>query len=349
MHLLVQPTSQQLELEASVAWNTGDVESAERLSRRALYRNPNSLRACDVLIQVAHHNQRPELQAAATEMKWAALNRSIYGMLAAGDSALKNNILRIAEHYWNKGLRLNPSDTRFHQRLTTLAGMQLNVTVMQDRLLTWSKIAPPDPELVLLYFGLSSINARDASSAINILVESVEADTLDTQSRLGLGRCLLTMNNLEEAIRILPDNNRDSVVLQATVCAMRGDDKQAESLLANLPPNAANKSADWHFASGIVAANRQEWQTAEEQFHRAVELRPLSIPFRSRYCEVLRRNRNEDVLTKETASLERLREIVNTAATGAEALNESTVRRIKSLCAAIDAEEATTILDRTFP
>ena len=346
MQHFIQPTPQQLEIQASTAWNDGDVQSAETLARRTLYQLPQSTRACDVLIQVARHDARPDLEAAATEARSKALGRDLDGLLAAGDVAVTHNLLRLAEHYWEEGLQLNSVDLRLHKRLTAIAGMRLDLPSMQNRLLVWSEIEPPDANLVLLYLGLASITERDASAALNSLVEAVEADPDDAKSRLGLGRCLFAMNQHDACATILVSSVPESVATRAAALAVAGRCGEAQDILQQSPTAGESCSASRHFALGVVAGDNEEWPEAETQFALAVKCQPLSRPFRSRYCETLRRNGSVDRYEEEVIRLQQLREIIEIAAAGAEKLDGDTFTRLRQLFEAIGASDATVILNR---
>lgn len=345
----LQPTPQQLEVQASAAWNAGDVQSAEMFARRALFQMPESTRACDVLIQVARHDGRPDLQAAATQARSLAMGRELDGQLAAGDIAISNNLLRLAQHYWEAGLLMKPDDIRLHQRLTALAGMQLDFQSMQDRLLAWSEVGLPEPDLVLLYLGLPSVNERDASAAVNLLMAAVEADQVDGRSRLGLGRCLFAMNKFEACAAVLDSEVGESHSFHAAALAVAGRRDEAEKLL-QASSFAANVAAGpQHFALGVVAGMNEEWGEAESQFALAVKERPLSRPFRSRYCETLRRNGSVDRYDEEVAKLELLRELIDLAASGFEESDVGKLTRLSGLCTRVGALKAAEILSRTLP
>lgn len=343
---VLQATPQQLEIQASTAWNQGDVQSAESLARRALFEAPESIRACDVLIQVALHDGRPDLQAAATAARSKGLGRELDGLLAAGDVAVGSNLLRLAELYWTEGLRQNSADVRLHQRLTAIAGMRLDLASMQARLLAWSEIGPPQPDLVLLYLGLASITERDAAGAFDLLLAAVEADQQDVNSKLGLGRCLFAMNKYDACAAIPSLAGAESFSLRAAALALAGRTDQAEPLLQQSVKEGEVDTSEGlrHFALGVVAGANKDWAKAEVQFALAVQSQPLSRPFRSRYCETLRRNGAEERLHEEVIRLEQLRMVVELAAAEDSQKDDSMFSKLEELCRAIGATEAAQIL-----
>ena len=56
-----RPSVEDLEVEATIAWNKGDEETAEHLARAILARDPQSEHAQEVMQQLAFHTPRPAL------------------------------------------------------------------------------------------------------------------------------------------------------------------------------------------------------------------------------------------------------------------------------------------------
>jgi len=130
----LRPTVEQLEFDATAAWNAGDAKLAELLARRVLARDTQSDRAFDVLTQVAMHEARPELQIAVAQAQRRPGTSAAAGLIQAGHLAFSYNMIRLAELYWSQALTDSVLALQAHQRLTTVFGLRLDPETMQQRL-----------------------------------------------------------------------------------------------------------------------------------------------------------------------------------------------------------------------
>lgn len=340
----LRPTVADVELEATAAWNSGDAASAERLARNALARDPESDQACRILEQVAFHSGRPELQVAIAAVQSKKALSEGDRLAEIGNVAMSQNLLRVAQHYWSEGLLVEPANLRLHHGMVTLAALQLSPDRMGERLLEWCEYGTPPEESVLLFLGSAAVEGRDAATTEATLRSCLEADSADIETRYSLAKCLIAQGRHRECELILKDAAGDPV--QATLLALShavaGDSDAAFGLLPGTAPEES--LADYHYAFGLIAFQQDRWSDAVFAFARAVELRPLSRTFRTRYCEALRRSGDATTAASQVKLQKTVFRIVDIAKNTDTELDQQTTQRLLTMCDSVGASEAARIV-----
>lgn len=344
----MRPTVADLEFEATLAWNSGNTQRAEEVSRKVLARDVQSERAGAVLGQIAIHSNRPALQIALAEIEQPGVNPGAQ-LAHLGTVAMSVSLLRPAEEFLLQSLAMDSGNPRLHRRLVTLAGLRLDADTMKERLLAWCKHGNPDPESVLLYLSISSIEGRDASGALEALKASLTADSGDIQTRCAIARCLIAMGRHDECDSILLDSAGHPVqaTLRAMSAAIGGDAQKAQLLLPSSTLGA--NVADFYFVEGVIASLEKNWAAAAAAFDQAVQLRPLSRTFRSRYCDALRHAEKTSLQRREVKQLQTLLQVLEIARSSETTFDDATRHRLVHLCVALNAGDAVAIVSQSKP
>jgi hypothetical protein len=334
-----RPTVEDLEYEASVAWNETNLVVAEQLARQALGRNPDSVRAKEILSKLAEPLQRPEIELALTLGEQNRTELKEKQLADAGRIALSRSLFRVADEFFSEGVRQSPKNALLQQQYATLPGLQLDAEKMQTRLIQWSKVGTPPKDLVVMFLGLASIDSRGASSAEEWLRASLAADANDVDSRLGLARCFLAMGRYRECIQLLDAHCDDPrvAVLQAVAYAT---DRNFEAALRLLPDSEpASMRAEFWYAKGLIFVEEEKWEDAEIALQNAVRERPLNKSFRSRYCEILRRLRKTEEEARQVKQLEKVIRIVQASLNIQQISDRSELMPLAEMCSEVGAEE----------
>ncbi len=334
-----RPAVEQLEYEASVAWNETKLAEAEQLARQALGRSENSTRAKEILSKLAGPLQRPEIELALVIGNQNPSEFTERQFTEAGRIAMYGNLFRIADELFSQGITKYPRSQVLQRQYASLPGLQLNAEEMQIRLIQWSKQGALPKDLVVMFLGLASLDSRGASSAENWLKASLSADATDLESRLGLGRCFLAMGRYQECIQLLENHCHDprAAVMQAVAHATERDLAAAEKLLPANEPTVM-KAEFWH-ATGLICVEQEKWDDAEHAFQKAVLARPLNKLFRSRYCEILRRLKKNEEEMIQAEKLEKVIRIVQASINPLSVSDRASLLSIAQMCIEVDAAD----------
>ncbi len=334
-----RPPVEDLEYEASVAWNETNLASAEQFARQALGRNPNSDRAKEILSKLAEPLRRPEIELALAigNQNRETLNET--QLAQAGRIALSGSLFRVADQLFSEGVHRNPQSALLQRQYASLPGLQLDAEEMQTRLIQWSKVGTPPKDLVVMFLGLASIDSRGASSAEEWLRASLAADSNDIESRLGLARCFLAMGRYQECIQLLESHCHHPRVatLQAVAHAT---EKNVKSALQRLPETEpVSLRAEFWYAKGLIFVEQEKWEDAEVSFRNAVHERPLNKSYRSRYCEILRRLNNTEEETRQAIQLEKVIRIVQASLNTEQVSNNEELLSLAEMCRETGADD----------
>jgi len=334
-----RPTVEELEYQASVAWNAKNLAEAEQLARQALGRSGNSMRAQEILTKLAGPLQRPEIELALV-IGSKDLSKLIEPQFAeAGRVALYGNLFRVADQLFAQGIEKYPGSYSLQRQYASLPGLQLNAEEMQKRLMQWSQRGTLPKDLVVTFLGLASIDSRGASTAEDWLRASLSADSNDVESRLGLARCFLAMGRYRECIQLLDEhcNNPRVAILQAVAYATERNVAAASRLLPDTELTSM-RSEFWH-AKGLICVEQENWNDAERAFLNAVHDRPLNKSLRSRYCEILRRLKKTEEETIQVEKLEKVIRIVQASMNTQQISDRSSLISLAEMCSEVDADD----------
>jgi tetratricopeptide (TPR) repeat protein len=344
LQTLNRPTVEDLEYEASVAWNETNLAVAEQSAREALGRNPDSVRAKEILSKLAEPLQRPEIELALTLGDQSRKELTEKQLADAGRIALSRSLFRVANELFSEGVRRSPKNALLQQQYATLPGLQLDAEEMQTRLIQWSKSGTPPNDLVVLFLGLASIDSRGASSAEEWLRASLAADSNDVESRLGLARCFLAMGRYRECIQLLDAHCQHPrvAILQAVAYATDRNLSAAQGLLPDSEP--ASMRAEFWYAKGLIFVEQEKWDDAEIALHKAVRERPLNKSFRSRYCEILRRLKKTEEEARQVKQLETVIRIVQASLNIQQISDRSELLPLAEMCSEVGAEDVAALV-----
>ena len=334
-----RPTVEDLEYEASVAWNETNLAVAEQRAREALGQNPDSARAKEILSKLAEPLRRPEIELALTLGNQDRMELKEKQLADAGRIALSRSLFRVADEFFSEGVRQSPKNALLQQQYATLPGLQLDAEEMQTRLIQWSKVGTPPKDLVVMFLGLASIDSRGASSAEEWLRASLAADANDVDSRLGLARCFLAMGRYRECIQLLDSHCHHPrvAILQAVAHAT---DRNLPAALGLLPESEpASMRAEFWYAKGLIFVEQEKWDDAEIALRNAVRERPLNKSFRSRYCEILRRLRKTEEESRQVKQLESVIRIVQASLNIQQISGSSELMPLAEMCGKVGAED----------
>jgi len=335
-----RPTVEELEYQASVAWNETKLAEAEQLARQALGRSESSSRAKEILSKLAGPLQRPEIELALVIGNQNRSELTEAQFTEAGRIAMQESLFRIADQLFAQGIKKYPGSYSLQRQYASLPGLQLNAEEMQTRLIQWSKRGTLPKDLVVMFLGLASLDSRAASAAEDWLKASLAADANDVESRLGLARCFLAMGRYQECIQLLDTHCRDSrvAILQAVAHATERNVRAASKLLPATEPTVM-KAEFWH-ATGLICVEQENWKDAEHAFQNAVRERPLNKLFRSRYCEILRRLQKNKEEMIQAEKLEKVIRIVQVSINTPEISDRASLLALADMCSEVDAAEA---------
>jgi len=335
-----RPTVEELEYQASVAWNETKLAEAEQLARQALGRSESSSRAKEILSKLAGPLQRPEIELALAIGNQNRSELTEAQFTEAGRIAMHGSLFRIADQLFAQGIKKYPGSYSLQRQYASLPGLQLNAEEMQTRLIQWSKRGTLPKDLVVMFLGLASLDSRAASAAEDWLKASLAADANDVESRLGLARCFLAMGRYQECIQLLDTHCRDSrvAILQAVAHATERNVRAASKLLPATEPTVM-KAEFWH-ATGLICVEQENWKDAEHAFQNAVRERPLNKLFRSRYCEILRRLQKNKEEMIQAEKLEKVIRIVQVSINTPEISDRASLLALADMCSEVDAAEA---------
>ena len=334
-----RPAVEELEYQASVAWNETKLTEAEQLARQALGRNENSSRAKEILSNLAGPLQRPEIELALVIGNQDLSTLTEPQFAEAGRIALYGNLFRVADRLFAHGIEKYPGNYSLQRQYASLPGLQLNAEEMQKRLMQWSQRGTLPQDLVVTFLGLAAIDSRGAATAEDWLKASLSADSNDVESRLGLARCFLAMGRYRECIQLLDEHCHDPhvAILQAVAYATERDLAAASRLLPDAEPTTMR--AEFWYAKGLISVEQENWADAEREFLNAVRDRPLNKLLRSRYCEILRRLKKTEEEMVQAEKLEKVIRIVQVSMNTQQISDRSSLISLAEMCSQVDADD----------
>ena len=174
---------------------------------------------------------------------------------------------------------------------------------------------------------------------------SLEADSEDMKTRVGLARALMILGRHSECLSLLEDSQEDAaaVTLRALVRLNRHE-LGADSILPEHPP--ADSPADFYQAHAVKHSLEGNAEAELASWRMAVRQSPLSSPLRAFFCDALRRQQKESELQLEATRLAQVRRIGEIASSKDAELNAATIALLTQLCHAVDADEAVELLTR---
>lgn len=336
-----------LEIQATVAWNERNLGRAEQQARRAFGINREAARAREVLLRLSDVLQRPEIQLAILlgdrEGRGAEQALSEVGRLA-----MAANWFRLADGFFMDGVRQFPQNEALQRQAVAISGLRLDAEEMQRRLLNWAEHGRPTVDLVVMSLGLWSMDTRGATPSENWLRAALEADSTDLESRLGLARTFLAMGRYRECIRLLADHADEpcAAVLLARAFATTKDSASAAQALPASEPTAMQ--GDYWFSKGLIAIEQNDWSAAEASLSEAVRLRPLDQAVRARHCAVLRRLNKADVLGAAVQEFDTVVRIAHLSKLPDLATQPESLRELDQMCRSVGAAETAELLSKSL-
>lgn len=308
LRLGTRPSVEEIEFEATQAWNVGDVPRAESLARQALGRSRTSERARLVLSQVAAHDARPLLNVSLLLDIPAELPQAAESRFRAGDIAFQNDYASLAERAWKDVIELDPHHPQTFDRLTALAGIRMDREYLIDLLFLRAEHLPQTRESIRLLMVAESLDA-EALSVLETIQRYLKNDKNDIASRIAIARCLNTLGRSEEAFAYLEPSYLTPAAKLVLAHNQFSLGKIDESLrtLPKSPPDHAK--GEYWLLTGLIAVEEQRTGDAVAALKQAVTLRPLNREIRSRYCEALKLHGDLDNNRHHVKALRTLQEI----------------------------------------
>lgn len=344
---LQSPRVEELELQSTIAWNEGNLEVAERQARRAFGKSPKAMRAREVLLRTSAALQNPEIKLAILLEEHESARSPERALSELGRLALASYWFRLADDYFASGVRQFPENEALQRQSVALSGLRLDAEEMQRRLTNWARYGKPTPDLVVMALGLWSIDTRGASPSEAWLRAALEADASDLESRLGLARALLAMGRYRECIPLLESHARQeraALLLARAYATTKNTSAAAKHLPAREP---STLQADYWFTCGLIAIENDDWTAAETSLAAAVRLRPLDQAFRSRYCTVLRRQGQANLLEQQVRELDVVVRISHLSQAPGLAKQQQSLGELEQMCRSVGAHEAAEVLSKS--
>jgi len=344
---LQSPGVEELELQATVAWNERNLAIAERQARRAFGKSPEALRAREVLFRLSDVLQHPEIQLAVLLGEREAARSPERSLSELGRLALASHWFRLADEYFAAGVRQFPRNEALQRQTVALSGLRLDAEEMQRRLTNWAQHGHPTTDLVVMSLGLWSIDTRGATPSETWLHAALEADASDLDSRLGLARTFLVMGRYRECIPLLESHSsqeRAALLLARAYATTKNSSAAAKHLPASEP---STLQADYWFTRGLIAIENDDWAAAETSLGAAVRLRPLDQAFRSRYCTVLRRRNHPELLERQVRELDVVVRIAHLSRLPGLAIQRQSLCELEQMCRSVGAHEAAETLSKS--
>lgn len=340
----LRPSVEELTIQATLAWNAGEIRQAEKLARSALARSGDGSSARDVLIQVAAHDANPMLHVAVLLSVPEDSSTGPQSRYEAGEVAFRAGYAAVAERCWRDSQRLLPGFAAAHDRLIMLAGIRLDPASLSKILMEKAITFPLQKESIRLLVGAESI-ALEAASMEGSLRRFVHKDPSDLDSRIALARCLNELDRSTEAERLLEESEQTpatQILLVQTRFLLRQPDAFSE--LPNAPP--VGFEGDYWLLRGIEASRNNQADHAVDCLAKAVMQRPLNRQIRSQYCEVLRLAGNVEENQKQSDHLRVLQELEQTAKNPSTTWNAETVRKLAEQCREVGANSIAELLSK---
>lgn len=346
LHRVRRSDVEDLTFRATVAWNEGHLDAAEDLARTALGRHADSVRAREVLLQLSQAERRPEIPLALALDQYAAGSAHERTLAELGRISLSCNLFRLADEYFTEGVRRFPKNAALQRQYAALSGLQLDAEEMQRRLTQWAQHGTPTPDLVIMSLGLWSIDSRGVEPSETWLRAAVEADASDFASRLGLARCLLAMGRYRDCVEILKPHSKhpQAGLMLAVAYATTKDMPAAAALIPSVEPDRMR--AEYWFTKGLLALEQRDFPAAEASLEIAVSKQPLNKSYRSRYCDVLRRQHRTDELQRHVKELEIVVRIVQRSMQAGVSEEADSLVHLAELCSSVGADEVAFLISR---
>lgn len=192
--------------------------------------------------------------------------------LLAGQIALRENRVRLAEAYLLRAVALDPDQIQARRELIYIYGMQLRRGDITAQFRELSKAVPLSYEQAFLWCLIRGSKWR-AEEQAGTLEKFVAADPEDRWSRLALSDCYMILSRPAEAEKLLeplPVDDPEAVDRRARLALARGDYTRVEELLAG----ASDAHAGLARLHGALALHKRDAQEAIRHFQNALELEP---------------------------------------------------------------------------
>lgn len=339
LRLATRPSVEQLEIDATLAWNNGSVFEAEELAREALGRSSEAARARQVLSQVAEHDSNPLLAVAALLSVPKEDSQAAESCYLAAEIAYQNDFATMAEQACLKSLECDPNYALAYERLLGLAVARLESERVRELLMRRAHRLSNTKETIRLLLTAESLD-NEASKFEPMLRQFLNADPNDQASRVALAHGLNALQRHQEAVQVIEPvaHMPEARVVLAKAKWSEGNFAEALALMPDEPPQ--QRVGDYWALMGSIALSEGRIDDAVRSLARSVKLRPLNREIRARYCEVLRLEGNDSsLIASEASGLKIVQEIESMARDPAVDWNGETIDELMKLCASLEAAE----------
>lgn len=316
----------------------GDYDQAESFARSALGRSTSFKPARELMLAIAQARNEPRLRLAVLHDIPLDDPQFIPGRLAEAELALQLGLAGWASSAWKDVLQRQPNNLRAIDGMILLSSVRLDREALRGYLLDRLNIATPRLQDVRLLLSLESLK-WDSEAVSQQIRRWLDADPSDIDSRLSLARHALDNGLADEAIELLdaapkPLNSQGRALL-AEAYVLKSDRPQAEAILDRLPEQPS--SGEYWNTIGQAALGGDDLPRARNALARAVSCRPLNREIRARFAECLRRSNDLSENQRQSAILDRLREISVVSQARDTAWKVETVLHLAELCELADA------------
>ncbi|WP_422925807.1 tetratricopeptide repeat protein [Singulisphaera sp. PoT] len=258
--------------QAQEQLHSEQIDAAESSLRRlTLLRKPTVL---DWLLRAQVAMARSRTDEALDDLKQIKDDPKIgaQARLMMGQLELRRKRLRYAENYLLSALELDPKLVPAHRELIYIYGIQLRRRALNEQFHALAELTPLTYDNVF-HWCLTRNSIWEPLELSQMMENFIKTDPDDRWSRISLAECLRTLGKKDEAEKVLgylPDSDPDARVVRVRLALDRGDDKLAESLLADGPPDHAELAR----LRGRMALAHKDAASALKHFRLAMAVEP---------------------------------------------------------------------------